>query len=244
VQFALVVPALREAANLRPLLERVRAALDPTGVAYEVLVVDDDSRDKTEDLVRSIAHQDPRVRLLVRTGVRGLSGAILHGWQHSEAGILGVMDADLQHPPELLPKLLDAVLGGCDLAIASRYAKGGSPGGWNPLRRLISAAAVGLALPLQRRGLRVKDPMSGYFVVRRSCVDKVVFQTTGFKLLLETLVRGTARSVREIPLAFGKRRAGASKASLKVAWEYLLLLAKLYAAKGRRVRVAPETAGD
>jgi dolichol-phosphate mannosyltransferase len=236
--FALVLPTLKESATLHLLLDRVRIALDSTEIPYEILVVDDDSRDGTEQMVEAIAAADPRVRLLVRKGERGLSGAILHGWQHTDAEILGVMDADLQHPPELLPEMLKAVLGGCDVAIGSRYAKGGSLGGWNPMRRIVSGAAVWLTVPLQRRGVRVKDPMSGFFVVRRACLEKVVFQPTGFKLLLEILVRGQVGSAREIPLAFGKRRAGASKASLRVAWEYGILLLKLYGARGRRTKLA------
>lgn len=243
-KFGLVVPALGEARNLGSLLERARAALRDLPIAYEIVVVDDDSRDGTEELVHAIAAEDPRVRLLVRRGERGLSGAILYGWQNTDADILGVMDADLQHPPELLPRLLAEVIAGCDLAIASRYARGGSLGGWNPLRRLISAVAVGATLPLQRRGLRVKDPMSGFFAIRRSCVGRLVFQPSGFKLLLEILVRGHIGSVHEEPFEFGRRRAGSSKASLQVAWDYLLLLAKLYAAKRRRLRIAAGAAGD
>lgn len=243
-KFALVVPALREGKNLAPLLDRVQAALRTCPIAYEIVVVDDDSRDGTEELVHAIAARDPRVRLLVRRGERGLSGAILYGWQNTDADILGVMDADLQHPPELLPRLLARVMAGCDVAIASRYAPGGSLGGWNPLRRLISAIAVGATFPLQRRGLRVKDPMSGFFVIRRSCVERVVFQSSGFKLLLEILVRGNIGSVHEEPFAFGRRRAGSSKASLGTAWEYMFLLARLYAARWLRVRAVPGTAGD
>ncbi len=242
--FALVIPTLCEGTNLRPLLDRIRSAMEGTGIRYEILVVDDDSRDGTEELVSKIAAEDSRVMLLVRRGERGLSGAILHGWEHTDAEILVVMDADLQHPPELLPKLLAEVVNGCDIAIGSRYAEGGSLGDWNPLRRLISMAAIGLTWPLQRAGMRARDPMSGFFVVRRSCLENVVFQPTGFKLLLEILVRGHIRSVREVPFSFGRRRAGASKASLKVAWEYLRLLVRLYAAGRRRIREAAGAAGD
>lgn len=241
---ALVIPTVEESATLPLLLDRARRALENTGFPFEILVVDDDSRDGTDDVVSAIAAQDARVRLLVRKGERGLSGAILHGWQHTDAAILGVMDADLQHPPELLPRLLEAMLGGCDLAIASRYAEGGSLGGWNPLRTWLSATAVAMTWPLQRSGMRVKDPMSGFFLVRRECLDRIVFQPKGFKLLLEILVRGRVGLVQEIPMVFGKRRAGTSKASVKVAWQYLALLLRLYAEKRRRMRVVDGTIGD
>lgn len=225
----LTIPALREAANLPGLLDHIRRVLDPAGIPYEILVVDDDSRDGTEEIVSAIAQADPRVRLLVRKGERGLSGAILHGWRNSEASILGVMDADLQHPPELLPKLLAAILAGNDIAIGSRYTEGGELGDWNVVRRLLSAAAVWATWPIQQAGIRAHDPMTGFFLVRRACIDGIQFQPTGFKLLLEVLVRGRIRSVSEVPFVFGLRARGASKANFKVGWDYARLLARLYA---------------
>src|SRR5271166_1898395 len=136
-KLALVIPALREAANLSSLLTRVRSALDPAGIDYEIIVVDDDSRDGTEEIVSAISLEDPRVRLLIRKGERGLSGAILYGWRHTDASVLGVMDADLQHPPELLPALVSAILAGNDMAIGSRYIAGGRLGKWNPVRKFL-----------------------------------------------------------------------------------------------------------
>ena len=227
-RLALVIPTLREADNIGGLLGHVRSVLDPLGIAYEILVVDDDSRDGTEEIVSAIAQEDPRVRLLVRKGERGLSGAVLYGWRQSDAAILGVMDADLQHPPELLPKLIAAIFAGNDMAIGSRYTAGGELGAWNPVRKLLSTAAVWATWPIQRAGIRAKDPMTGFFLVRRACVDGIAFQPSGFKLLLEILVRGRIRSVTEVPLAFGSRNRGASKANFKVGWDYAKLLASLY----------------
>lgn len=228
-KLALAIPTLREAENIRGLLDHVRSVLDPVGIRYEILVVDDDSRDGTEEIVTEISRQDPRVRLLVRKGQRGLSGAILYGWQNTDAAILGVMDADLQHPPELLPRLIASVLAGHDLVIGSRYTAGGSLSDWNPMRKLISAAAVWVTWPIQRAGLRAKDPMSGFFFVRRQCLERIPFQNSGFKLLLEILVRGDIHSIDEIPFSFGQRYRGASKANVKVAVDYGRLLARLYA---------------
>lgn len=227
-KLALIIPTLCEAENIAGLLFSVRRALDPTGIAYEIVVVDDDSRDGTAEQVSSISDEDPRVRLLVRRGERGLSGAILYGWQHTDAGILGVMDADLQHPPELLPELLEGILAGNDMVIGSRYTSGGELGEWNWLRKFLSAAAVWVTWPLQKRRCRASDPMSGFFMLRRHCLGRVRFQNTGFKLLLEILVRGRIRSVEEVPFVFGLRYRGASKANLKVGWDYAVLLARLY----------------
>jgi dolichol-phosphate mannosyltransferase len=236
-KLALVIPTLCEAENIGGLLRHVRSVLDPLNVPYEILVVDDDSPDGTGIVVSAIAREDPRVRLLVRKGKRGLSGAILHGWHSTDAAILGVMDADLQHPPELLPQLLSAIRDGRDIAIGSRYTLGGELGEWNPARKFLSAAAVWVTWPLQRPRLRAKDPMSGFFLVRRECIEQVSFQRSGFKLLLEVLVRGRIRSIAEVPFAFGLRYRGASKANFKVAWDYAWLLAKLHAFRlgfGRR----------
>jgi dolichol-phosphate mannosyltransferase len=237
-KLSLAVPTLREAENIPALITRIRTVLDPLGIPYEILVVDDDSCDGTVEVVTELARLDSRIRLLVRKGQRGLSGAILHGWRHTDAPILGVMDADLQHPPELLPQLVAAIEAGSDLVIGSRYTEGGGLGEWNPFRRLLSAAAVWVTWPVQRSGLRARDPMSGFFFVRRECLDRIGFQHSGFKLLLEILVRGRLRRVEEVPFAFGQRYRGASKANFKVAFDYGRLLARLYSTRffelGRR----------
>ena len=230
-KLALVIPTLCESGNIGKLIDRVHSVIDPLDISYEILVVDDDSQDGTGEIVSAIARQDKRVRLLVRTGQRGLSGAVLHGWQNTDATILGVMDADLQHPPELLPKLIAAVYNGRDLAIGSRYTRGGELGSWDPARKLLSAAAVWATWPIQRRTVRVKDPMSGFFIVRRRCLEGISFQRTGFKLLLEILVRARLSSVEEIPISFRQRSHGASKANFRVGRDYAQLLTRLYAGK-------------
>jgi dolichol-phosphate mannosyltransferase len=230
-KLGLVIPTLREAANLGGLLMRVRAILDPLEINYEIVVVDDDSQDGTEAIVNAITVEDPRVRILIRKGERGLSGAILHGWQNSDANIFGVMDADRQHPPELLPELISAMNRGSDIAIGSRYTQGGELGAWNPFRKFLSSTAVMATWPIQRARIRAKDPMSGFFMVRRHCIEKISFQKTGFKLLLEVLVRGQIQSLEEVPFVFGLRDRGTSKANFKVAVDYAKLLTRLYAGK-------------
>jgi hypothetical protein len=230
---ALVIPTLREARNIRPLMGRVRAALDPSGIAYEVIVVDDDSRDGIDAIVAELALEDPRIRLVVRTSERGLAGAVLRGWAESDAKLLAVMDADLQHPPELLPKLWAELDRGADLVVGSRYANGGCMRGWKLVRQVISRIAIWMTLPVQRAGIRARDPMSGFFMVRRACLDRIELQKSGFKILLEILARAEIRSVVEVPFNFGRRYAGASKATMRVAVDYVALLVRLYRQKGR-----------
>lgn len=240
-KLALVVPTLNEAECLPFILEETRRVLDGVHIPYEILVVDDESSDGTAEIVARIAAADPRVRLLVRQGERGLAGAVLHGWQHTDAEILGVMDADMQHPPALLPKLLTAMTGGADVALASRYVDDVPRQGWNALRRVVSTSSIWLARPLQSPAKRVKDPLSGFFLVRRRCVARFAFRPTGFKLLLEILIRGRVRRVVEVPFQFGQRGAGRSKAGLGVAWDYLVLLASLYLARWKAMGILART---
>jgi dolichol-phosphate mannosyltransferase len=226
-KLVLVIPTLNEEANIGALLDRVRSNLSGLQLSYELLVVDDDSTDGTGAVVREYSQSDSRIRLLVRRGCRGLAGAVTYGWDHSDANLLGVMDADLQHPPELLPTLVAAIQHGHDMAIGSRYTEGNGISGWNPLRHFVSKISTWITVPLQRPGIRVRDPLSGFFLVRRSCITGVQLQPEGFKLLLEILVRANIRSVVEIPYQFGLRLAGKSKANLQVGIDYLQLLGRL-----------------
>ena len=226
-KFALIIPTLNEAGNVDPLLARIRAALDPEEINYEVIIVDDGSVDGTQQAVRACAQSDARVRLLERRGEKGLSGAVVHGWRNTNADLLGVMDADLQHPPEVIPELLRAIEKGTDIAIGSRYVEVKRVEGWNPVRQAVSWLTTLTTLPLQRPGVHVNDPMSGFFVVRRECIDGIQFQREGFKILFEILVRGRIHSATEIPFQFGLRHAGKSKADVKVAFHYFSLLGRL-----------------
>jgi len=228
-KFALVIPTLNEAGNIPTLIDRTRAALSRLPIEYEILIVDDDSQDGTADVVQRYSEEDRRVRLLVRKGQRGLAGAVIHGWAHTDADLLGVMDADLQHPPETLPSLLAAMEEGADIAVASRYATGENcVGNWNKFRQLVSRVSTWVTVPLQKqRGVRVKDPMSGFFIVRRDCIEGLDLQPYGFKILLEILVKGRIEKAVEVPFQFATRYSGKSKADLRVALHYFSLLGKL-----------------
>jgi dolichol-phosphate mannosyltransferase len=225
--FTLVVPTLNEAGNMDKILAALTDSLSETGYEYEIVVVDDGSTDGTVEQVRAWTTQDRRVRLLIRTEERGLAGAVLYGWSQSQANLLGVIDADLQHPPELLPELLKAAEQ-ADIAVASRYVRNNGVKGWNPLRAAVSRLSTLAAAPLiSKKKLGITDPMSGFFIIHRRCIEGLSFQTTGFKLLLEILVRGRIQTAKEVAYNFGLRHAGRSKANATVALHYLHLLGRL-----------------
>lgn len=227
IKLALVIPTLNESGNITTVLKRVTNALSETNLDWEIVVVDDCSEDGTGNIVKEFAQTNSRVRLVIRKGERGLAGAITDGWWCSDAELLGVIDADLQHPPEVLTDLIEQICRGADIAIASRYVRPGSMDGWNPVRKLVSRVSVIVSLPVQRREIKVKDPLSGFFLVRRKCIDGLQFQKTGFKLLLEILATGRIGSVVEVPFRFGLREAGASKANAMTGIRYMSLLLKL-----------------
>ena len=226
-KIALVIPTLNEAGNISVVLDRALSALASNPVQADILVVDDESSDGTQAIVQEYASEHKNVQLIQRSGKRGLAGAILHGWEHTDADLLGVMDADLQHPPELLLTLIQKAREGFDLVIASRYLHGDSMHNWSRIRRFLSRLGVLASTPVQRRALRVKDPLSGFFVLRRECVVGMSFQESGFKLLLEILAKGKVDSVCEVPFEFGTRRFGESKADAMTAVHYFALLGKL-----------------
>lgn len=230
---------MQEAANIREVILRIAAALESGGVSYELIVVDDASTDGTAAIVRAMCCELPQLRLVERVEERGLSGAILDGWATSSAPVLAVIDADMQHPPELLPELWACIHKGADLCVASRYAHGATLGRWRALRRALSWAAILLCRPLQRGGSAVEDPMSGFFMVRRSVmIPFSAFQRSGFKLLLEILVRAPIHNLMEVPFCFGLRRHGDSKANAGVLKDYVLLLGRLYWSRVRDFALA------
>jgi len=245
-KFALVVPTLNEAANIVTVLDRAREALSQLPLPWEILVVDDDSKDGTQEIVRGYSETHPGIRLVERRGPKGLAGAITYGWERTDANLLGVMDSDLQHPPELLPELVNRVCQGSDIAIASRYLHADSMEGWSLPRRLISRLSILASKPVQKPELRVRDPMSGFFVLRRECIEGIQFQPEGFKLLLEILAKGKIRSVAEIPFKFGTRSGGQSKANGMTAVYYFSLLCRLSRdlILGRENHARPEANGS
>lgn len=229
---SLVVPTYNERDNVVPLLEAIGAAM--AGRGLEVWIVDDDSPDRTWELASDYARSHPEVRVIRRTSERGLSAAVIEGFHRARGDLLAVMDADLSHDPALLPRLVDAVAGGADIAVGSRRVPGGGVDNWPWHRRYASDVATALA----RWWLRVplSDPMSGYFVLRRAVFEGVRerLRPRGYKILLEIVCRTGAVKLVELPYVFGDRRQGVSKVSPRVAWEFVTSLWELRRARGRR----------
>lgn len=223
IELAIVLPTLNERDNLAALIDRIAAALGPDG--WEVIVVDDDSTDGTADAARALARGDRRVRAIHRFGRRGLASAAIEGICATAAPLVAVMDADHQHDPALLPAMRDAVKAGtCDIAVASRFAEGGSAAGLSSERR---EAGSRLANRLARKvtGIDLADPMSGYFLLRSDTARAAVPRLSGigFKILLDLLATADPPlRVREFPLAFAARRSGDSKLDGAVAFEFLV----------------------
>ena len=224
---SVIVPAFREAANLRPLVERILAATRATGQEAEIIVVDDNSQDGTEEVIAGLADEFP-VRLIVREQERGLSSAVLRGFAEALHDCFVVMDADLQHPPELVPELAAKLADGdTDFASGSRYTAGGEIGqDWPFLRRLASRAATLLARPLAP----LSDPMSGFFALERSTWERAAgrLNPIGYKIGLELYVKARCRQVAEVPISFAARVAGESKMTFGVNAGYLWHLLHLY----------------
>jgi dolichol-phosphate mannosyltransferase len=224
---SVVVPTFNERDNVGALYRKLDVALG--GLSWEVIFVDDNSPDNTWDAVRALARQDSRVRCIRRIGRRGLSGACIEGILASSAPFAAVMDADLQHDETQLPKMLALLQGGeAELVVGSRYIEGGSADSFDRQR----AGASALATEVAKRvlGVRIADPMSGFFMIRRDRFEQLApeLSTQGFKILLDIVAtaHGELRTV-EVPYTFGSRLHGESKLDSMVALDFLgLVVAK------------------
>ena len=222
---SVVIPTYNEKDNLVELIDRIAAAL--SNRHWEIIFVDDDSPDGTSESLREICRQDPRVRCIKRLNRRGLSSACIEGILSSSAQWVAVMDADLQHDPMLLPKMHDILQHEpVDLVIGSRYMQGGGIDGWNARRAAMSRFATKISV--LALGRQISDPMSGYFMIRRTTFDVSAknLSSLGFKILFDIVASMPEDKlrIREIPYLFGTRLAGESKLGAHTAMEFAILL--------------------
>jgi dolichol-phosphate mannosyltransferase len=223
-RITIVVPAFKEAENLPYLIDLVARVRETRKLDIDLVVVDDDSRDGSVEIVRS--RPETWVQIIVRTSDRGLSQAVLEGLRRARGEILVCMAADLSHPPDALPQMLAKLEAGADFVLGSRYVAGGSlSGDWGFFRWLNSGVAALLARPLTA----VRDPMAGYFALRRSTFENGRdLNPIGYKIGLELIVRCGCERVAEVPIHFEDRRFGKSKLTLKQQLLYLQHLRRLY----------------
>jgi len=229
IKLSLVIPTLNESRNLEELVARLASVLDVCLPGrYELIVVDDDSPDQTWAVGLRLADRNPAVRVMRRRNEKGLSTAVIRGWQAARGEVLAVIDADLQHPPEVVERLWAEIARGADLAAGSRHVGSGGVGDWSLLRRALSRGAqlLGLCVLPSVVG-RVSDPMSGYFLVRRSAIAGAALSPLGYKILIEVIGRGRIGRIAEVGYVFRERTAGKSKVTSKVYVEYLWHLLRL-----------------
>ncbi len=217
---SLVFPTYKESESLPVVLPKVKAAL--RDIPHEIIIVDDDSPDRTWAVAQDLAEADSSIRVIRRVGRRGLSSAVIEGWLSARGDVLAVADADGQHDLSILPQLYQSVKNTDGIAIGSRYAEGGSVGQWDERRATLSRIATRLAIRLCK--VKVKDPMSGFFAIDVRLFQQIFrhLNPKGFKILLDVLIHVPPQvPVEEVPFTFGVREKGESKLSRRVQLEFL-----------------------
>jgi dolichol-phosphate mannosyltransferase len=251
VRLSVISPTYNESGNVGPLIQALGEALK--GIEYEIIISDDDSPDLTWFRVECISKEQNRVHALRRMRNRGLGPAVIDGFTVAHGGVVACIDADLQHDPSILPKMLAAVERGADLVVGTRYMPGGGTTNWNPIRRLGSWIATQMARV--SLGVPLRDPMSGYFMLRRDDFVRASGRLNGrgFKILLEIVAHMKPRSLDEVPYTFRPRLAGESKLCTRVVFDYFYQLCSLvfqrwvseYLQKpGSRTEIAKESSAE
>jgi dolichol-phosphate mannosyltransferase len=221
---SIIIPVFNEKDNIQELFLRITKTLSE--IDYEMIFVDD-STDETPSIIAFISKENPRIILNHRENEKGLSTAVIKGFELASGDILSVMDGDLQHPPELLIDMFHQISNGADIVVPSRFILGGSDGGLNLFRKVISATAryIGkIFLPSLRK---VSDPTGGLFMFKKEIIKNKKLNPVGWKILIEVLVMGEYKNLVEIPYTFKARHLGESKLSLKVQFQYLIHLLSL-----------------
>ena len=240
ILLSLVIPTYKERDNIKNVVRMLSQLLDESIPGdYELIVVDDDSPDRTWEVAESLTREYRQLQVMRRQNERGLSSAVIRGWQAARGRVLGVIDGDLQHPPEVLTQLLRAIQKGADMAVASRHVDGGGVSSWSFIRRFLSRGAQLLGLIILPNVLgRVSDPMSGYFMVRRSSIAGATLNPVGYKILLEVIGRGKVREIAEVGYVFCERVKGESKVTSKQYIDYIHHLVRLRLATGRLGKIS------
>lgn len=221
---SIIIPTYNEKENILPLVERIFKVLSENRIEGEVVIVDDDSPDGTSKVAENLKSRF-NIQVIVRKHERGLASAAIKGMQEAKGDVLCVMDADLSHPPEVIPEMLMHIAKGkAELVVGSRHVKGGGIENWTFKRKVVSKCASLIARPLTK----VKDPMSGFFMLRKDVIEGIELKPKGYKIGLEIIVKGKYNHLIEVPYIFRNREMGESKLGTKVIKNYLSHALRLY----------------
>lgn len=230
-QISIILPTYNESQNIVGILKSIHEHI-PKGIYTETIVIDDNSPDGTgkivEDYISSIKKiAENTINIIHRKAKNGLSSAILNGIQNAKGETIVIMDSDFSHPPQIIPKMIEAFKQyQCDLVVASRYITGGNIQGWTTKRKLMSKIATIIAK--KGLGVKTKDPMSGFFAFKKNIIKELNFDALGYKFLLEVLVKTKGVNIKEIPYTFENRKLGSSKLDSSIVIDYFKSVWKLY----------------
>jgi len=221
LRLSISIPTYNEKENLPELVEKIGEEFRKNKIEGEVVIVDDNSPDGTGELAEELKRKYKFLKVIHRSGKLGLSSAVIESWKISNGNVLGAIDADLSHPVEKIGELFKTIQEeDADFVVGSRYIKGGKIENWTTKRRLMSKGATLLA----RIYTNVKDPMSGFFMIKRECIENKKINPKGFKILLELIIKADYKKVEEVPITFTDRVHGKSKAGTKEIIYYLMNL--------------------
>lgn len=222
---SIIVPTYNERENLPILVKRLAESLK--NIDFELIIVDDDSPDKTWGLAAELKKDYPFIHVIRRVGQRDLATAVIEGFKKSKGSILAVMDADLQHPPEKIPYMLDKIKNGADIVVGSRYIEGGEIEKWSVVRKFYSKFATFLSHAFIPKSRATNDPLSGFFMIKKDVVKNISLNPIGYKILLEILAKGKYKNLEEEPIKFKNREKGESSLNAGVQIKYIRHLFRL-----------------
>ncbi|SDF58589.1 Glycosyltransferase involved in cell wall bisynthesis [Methanolobus vulcani] len=225
---SVIIPTYNESENVVNMIDILEDVLTKSSIKFEIVVVDDDSPDGTADIARKKQELYNNLKVIVRTTDKGLSQAVVEGFNHCSHEIISVIDCDFSHPPELLPVFFNKIEDGCDVVFGTRYAGSGEIQGWGLKRKLISRGATLLANILVGGST---DPVSGFFMMKKSVVSGSDLKPRGYKIGLEILGKGNWNKYCEIPYVFRNREVGESKLGIKEIVDYIFQLFDIAAYK-------------
>jgi len=218
MDISIVIPTYNEKENILILIKKITTEFKKNKIKGEIIVVDDNSPDGTGKILDGWKKKQKNFKVIHRKGKLGLSSAVLEGWKIADGRVLGVMDADFSHPPKKIPEMYRIIKKNkADFVIGSRYIKRGKIEGWGIKRKIMSKVATLLARPFTK----VKDPMTGFFMIKRECIKNVELNPKGFKILLELILKADYEKIKEIPITFINRTKGKSKAESGEIFSYL-----------------------